>query len=70
MDELIASIEAVFPDLRWLVRRCEPDARHVGSPYYAHICNTDYSQSYEGKADTGIEALQQAFDRAKAANAA
>lgn len=70
MDKLIASIEAGFPDLRWLVRRCEPDELHIGAPYYAHICNRDYSESYEGKANSGLEALQQAYDRAMAARAA
>ena len=70
MDELIASIEAEFPDLRWLVRSCDDKDGHIGAPYFAHICNADYSQSFQGRAESGLEALQQAYDRAKAARAA
>lgn len=70
MDKLIASIESAFPDLRWLVRSCDDKEGHIGAPYFAHICNADYSQSYQGKGDSGLTALQQAYDLAKAAGAA
>lgn len=70
MDALIASIEATFPDLRWIVRSCDAGEVHIGAGYFAHICNHDYSESYKGTGDSGIAALRQAYERAKAARAA
>jgi hypothetical protein len=71
MDILIASIEAAFPDLRWLIRSTEPgeDRMRLGA-YFVHICNGDYTISFQGSGDTPAEALQMAFDKAKQASAA
>lgn len=72
MDALINSIEAAFPDLRWLVRKVEDgeDRARLGGAYFAHICNADYSERYQGAAERPETALRMAFDSAKMARAA
>jgi hypothetical protein len=72
MDALITAIETALPDLRWLLRKTEEgeERRRMGGSYFAHICNADYSESYEGVAEVPETALRDAFNLAKRARAA
>lgn len=69
MHRLIISIEAEFPELRWLLRSTDASDTLIPGAYFAHICNANFSKSYQGVERTPFGALSMAFEKAKLARA-